>query len=62
MQLTSLGWNAHWQQKFAPFAASHVQPARVAVQHNHLYRLEDERGTLLAEVAGRVRHAVTSAS
>src|SRR5437899_5867966 len=62
MQLLHLGWNAHWDAAFAPWRAAGLEPARVTVQHNHLYRVECDGGNLLAEVAGKLRHAARAAS
>lgn len=57
--LAALGWGPHFAEHFAPLAAQGLSPARVAVRHNQLYRLYGERGELLAEVSGKVRHEAT---
>lgn len=55
-ELAALGWGAPFEEAFAPFAAHGLEPARVAVVHAGLYKLYSQRGELLAEVSGRVRH------
>jgi ribosome biogenesis GTPase len=56
LDLAALGWRPQLAEHFAPLAAQGLWPARVAVRHNQLYRLYAERGELLAEVSGKVRH------
>src|SRR5581483_9584313 len=38
-----------------------IEPARVTLRHSQIYRVSAERGDLLAEVAGRLRHHATGA-
>ncbi len=57
--LAALGWDDVFE-RFAPFAAQGLRPARVAVEYQHIYRLYAEEGELLATVAGRLRHEATS--
>jgi len=40
----------------APFAAQGFEPARVALEHQHIYRLYTAAGECLARVRGRLRH------
>ena len=54
--LQHLGWDNEWQALFAPFAASGLVPARVAIEFNYIYRLYAESGELQAQHAGRLRH------
>src|SRR3712207_854977 len=58
--LDSLGWDAVFAERFAPFAEQGLLPARVAVEYQHIYRLYAEEGELLATVSGRLRHQATS--
>lgn len=58
--LKHLGWDAEWQQAFAPFAADGLVPARVAIEFNYIYRLYAESGELQAQHAGRMRHQAES--
>lgn len=50
------GWDAHWSEAFAPYAAEGLSPGRVAVEHRSEYRVVTTAGELAAEIAGRLRH------
>jgi len=56
MDLTALGWSATQAEAFAPYAAEGLVPARVALEHTHIYRILTDEGELLARVSGRLRH------
>ena len=56
MNLEEAGWGPDLAAAFAPLAAEGLQPARVALELNHIYRLWTEQGQVLAEAAGRLRH------
>lgn len=60
MDLAQCGWTAEWAEKFAPHAAAGLVPARVSLEHTHIYRVWTADGELLARVAGRLRHQATS--
>jgi ribosome biogenesis GTPase len=60
--LETLGWNARVAQAFEPLAGPDVIPGRVALEHQHLYRVLTERGEMLARVAGRLRHEATAST
>ena len=55
--LNALGWDDGFAAALAALAAPGLAPARVAVEHNHLYRVHAAAGELLAEAAGSLRHA-----
>jgi ribosome biogenesis GTPase len=55
-RLTVLGWDERVAAEFAPYAARGLQPARVALEHQHIYRLYTADGECLARVRGRMRH------
>jgi len=57
--LEDLGWNARFADAFAPHAAPGIQPARVSLEHTHIYRVLSPDGERLARVAGRLRHAAS---
>src|SRR5262249_18765275 len=58
MTLEELGWTAHFAAAFdAIRAGPGVEPARVSLEHTHIYRVLTPRGERLARVAGRLRHA-----
>ncbi len=58
--LSNLGWDDLFAGHFQPHAAEGFEAARVALEYNHLYRVLCERGELLADVAGRLRHEAGS--
>jgi ribosome biogenesis GTPase len=55
-RLTVLGWDERVADQFAPHAARGLEPARVALEHQHIYRLYTRDGECLARVRGRIRH------
>jgi len=54
--LEDAGWRPDRAEAFAPHTAAGLQPARVALELNHIYRLWTAEGEVLAEAAGRLRH------
>jgi ribosome biogenesis GTPase len=61
MRLTDLGWNEEFARAFAALApAADVQPGRVGVEFNYLYRVYVESGDIEAMLAGRVKHRASS--
>jgi ribosome biogenesis GTPase / thiamine phosphate phosphatase len=56
VDLTALGWGPRFADAFVPHAAEGLVPARVALEHTHIYRLFTESGEWLARVSGRLRH------
>jgi ribosome biogenesis GTPase / thiamine phosphate phosphatase len=65
MRLTELGWDATferhyvdaaWRVNRAPQGDQHVQPARVAIEFNQIFRVYTEDGELDAITAGRLKH------
>jgi len=54
--LARLGWNERLRQAFAAHASADVVPARVVLEHTHIYRVMSEAGESLARVSGRLRH------
>ena len=56
LDLAALGWNARLDEAFAPLAADGLVPARVALEHTHIYRVFAAPGEWLARVSGRLRH------
>jgi ribosome biogenesis GTPase len=57
MTLAALGWSARLDEAFAPHRAAGCAPARVALEHTHIYRVMLEGGEGLARVSGRLRHS-----
>lgn len=60
MQLSSLGWNDHFQSCFSPYRGPGLHPSRIAGQERNRYLVFGEFGTASAEVAGRFRFAARS--
>lgn len=60
MDLEALGWDAFFDEQFAPFRADGLQPARVVLEHQHLYRVSTGERDFIARVAGRFRHRATA--
>lgn len=54
--LASLGWNARLAEAFLPHGEAGRAPARVSLEHTHIYRVLGEGGEWLARVSGRLRH------
>ena len=58
--LEALGWSARLDEAFRPHRAAGLEPARVALEHTHIYRVMFPGGEGLARVSGRLRHAALS--
>jgi ribosome biogenesis GTPase len=56
IDLAALGWSERFAEAFATHAADGLVPARVALEHTHIYRVLSENGEWLARVSGRLRH------
>jgi ribosome biogenesis GTPase len=56
MKLSDHGWNEHWQNLFAPYAAEGMVAARVTAEHKSSYRVSTGDVELQGEVSGRLRH------
>ncbi len=57
MGLAELGWNAAFAKTFEELPSrADVQPARVVIEFNHIYRVTTEAGELEATLAGRLKH------
>jgi ribosome biogenesis GTPase / thiamine phosphate phosphatase len=59
LDLTELGWDATWADRFAPHAAEGLVPARVAIEFNHIYRVIAADGELQVQHSGRILHRAT---
>ncbi|MBM3818301.1 MAG: ribosome small subunit-dependent GTPase A [Acidimicrobiia bacterium] len=64
MPLAELGWDAAFAQAFAAQSGARedVQPARVVIEFNHIYRLATDAGELEATLTGRLKHRAASRS
>ena len=56
IDLDELGWNPFFTAAFDALDDSKLVPARVGIEHNHLYRVYTRTGVLLAQTAGKLRH------
>jgi ribosome biogenesis GTPase / thiamine phosphate phosphatase len=56
VDLTSLGWNTVFAGHFQAYEARGLVPARVILEHQHIYRVQTASEEMLAEVAGSLRH------
>lgn len=59
VDLEQLGWDGAFAAALDALGTAGLVPARVAVEHNHLYRVHARDGELLAEAAGSLRHAAS---
>jgi ribosome biogenesis GTPase / thiamine phosphate phosphatase len=62
MDLSLLGWNAHWRELFVPYLSQSLVPGRVVVEHRDAYRIETELGERPGALAGRLRHQASRRS
>ena len=61
MRLSELGWDETFARHFAEHQARpDLQPARVAIEFNHNYRVYVDDGELDATAAGRLKHRAES--
>ncbi len=58
--LIELGWDEVWAAQFQALALEGETPARVSLEHNHVFRVLSPDGESLAELSGRIRHEATS--
>src|SRR5262245_49861709 len=56
LPLAMLGWTDALASAFAPLADRGAVPARVSLEHNHVYRVLTGSGEWLAEAAGRIKY------
>ena len=56
LTLEDLGWTPRFAEAFAPFRTERVFPARVSLEHTHIYRVIAPEAEMLARVSGRLRH------
>ena len=57
LSLDALGWTPRFAEAFEAYRAPGLEPARVSLEHTHIYRVLTPGGERLARVAGRLRHA-----
>jgi ribosome biogenesis GTPase / thiamine phosphate phosphatase len=62
LTLEDLGWTPRLDEAFEPYRAEGISPARVSLEHTHIYRVMAPDGESLARVSGRLRHEAPSRS
>ena len=62
MTLEDLGWSPHFAGAFEEYRAKRWAPARVSLEHTHIYRVLTPEGERLARVSGRLRHQASRRS
>jgi ribosome biogenesis GTPase len=63
VRLTELGWSDTFARQFDEWRSKpDVQPARVTIEFNYIYRVATEEGDLEATIAGRLKHRASSRS
>jgi ribosome biogenesis GTPase / thiamine phosphate phosphatase len=60
MDLAALGWTPALAETFSAHVSEGLIPARVALEHTHIYRVISAEGEMLARVSGRLRHQAKS--
>ena len=60
--LIELGWDEVWAAEFQAMAIGGETPARVSLEHNHVFRVLSAEGEQLAELSGRLRHEAAGRS
>jgi ribosome biogenesis GTPase len=61
-RLARLGWNQHFTDTFNALEEPDLVPARVGVEHNHLFRVYTASSDVLASAAGRLKHIANTPS
>src|SRR5262249_38688350 len=59
-QLARYGWTDFFAAHFQEYAGQGYTAGRVALEYNQFYRVYTERGEVLAEIAGRLKHEAES--
>ena len=63
MDLRDLGWDDALRHQFEPWTAKpHVQPGRVYIEFNYIFRVYVHAGELESVLAGRLKHQATRRS
>ncbi len=63
MSLTAIGWDERRGSEFEPWQGKPgVEPGRVAIEFNHIFRVLLEQGEMEVTVSGRLKHQATRRS
>jgi ribosome biogenesis GTPase len=61
MALAEVGWDTGWAEQFAPWSGRpDLEPARVVIGFNYLFRVHAAEGELEASLSGRLKHHAAS--
>jgi ribosome biogenesis GTPase len=60
MELSILGWDESFSQKFEIYREAGHEPARVSQEHRERYQVLSSHGELSAEISGKLRFQATS--
>lgn len=60
LDLKTLGWDDHFAELFAPYAAEGLTPGRVSVQHRGAYDVLTEAGEIRCDIRGRLFEEASS--
>jgi len=60
VNLESLGWNDFYKEDFKQYEQDGLLPARIYLEHKNLYKVFSERGSLSAEITGKMRFGAGS--
>jgi ribosome biogenesis GTPase len=60
VDLHALGWDDGFAAAFEPFVREGLVPARVTLEHQHIYTVHTGDADLLATVAGGLRHKIAA--
>ena len=61
-RLAGLGWDQFFSEAFNRLSETNLEPARISVEHNHLYRIYTNNSEQLATVTGKLRHSANAAA
>src|SRR5215218_423036 len=59
-ELQHIGWTSRFEELFEPYRSAGLIPARVSLEHTHIYRVHTGHQEWLARVAGRLRHQASA--
>ena len=55
MQLSTLGWDSHFEESFHTYRSQNLMPARIAREHKSQYVVYSEAGEMSAKLRGKLR-------
>jgi len=61
-QLIQYGWDDFFEANFHELAEQGYVPGRVALEYNQFYRVHTDKGEMLAEITGKLKHEAKSRS